>query len=936
MFQHGKVFVVLIVLILACFNAKAQPPNKQFNAAMLEIATIENKAHALKAALKLSNDYALSAEQTISLSTKMAQLHHANDNLAVAIETLEHAIALASANNLVHTTASVQKTLGVFLYFSGRNAKALVAYRQAIELLSVEKQPIKVANIYNNIGLVQASMANFEFAMDSYIKADSLYQAHGSEVDRTDSYFNIAGLHIHLEHFDMAIKMITKVIKDRKLTQDQEGLAVAYGDLGTAYLKAGNYVQARRFYKKSLLSYKILKQNYFIASQHHNIAEVENILGQTTSAMEHATLAITLSEMTGNNYSLIGGLHALALAQYLQDDFDPAYKNIMLSLELAQEKKISDWANDYLGLKALIQAARGETKAGLLSQIQSVERIQRERNDKLYQQVVRYQDRNEANELTRKLATLKQREQLATERRYLVLFVVLLLLVISFSLYRRRTILRLQINLKILVAQRTKELELLAKDLKHANLVKGQFLANVSHEIRTPLTSIIGHAQSLVNRDVNGTNDDAKVILRNSVHVHSILNDILELSSIEVNRLTLNYHMHDIHGLVEEIRLLYHSAAQNKGIQLTIEHQLPSPLLMYIDRIRLKQIFINLCSNALKFTHYGHITICLSVVDDKFMFNISDTGIGIKDENFKSIFERFTQADSSINRRFGGSGIGLNLSLELAHMMSGDIAVASEINEGSTFTLSIPFLTIAPHDESSGQLPSTKVENVTLHGTVLLAEDHDDNRQLISRILTSLGLTVIQARDGEEAINLCAKHQPDLILMDIQMPNIDGIESFKTLRQREFTQPIIAFTANGVAFDVDYYIELGFDDCLTKPIDQVRFIRTISHYLNQDVPQQAQAMFTSVDMKDLVEDFTNSLPEEHAKLLSLVARDDYEDIARLVHRLTGAASMFGFNVMATLGEEISAKIAQNKLAEVSSLLEMLLAMMAQTSAGDQH
>lgn len=915
------------------FNVSAQAPtDDQFKTSTLSIQRMENKASALNEALKFSHEHTLSPTQVISLSTITASLYHANDNLSEAIETLEHAISIARDNDLISTTAGIHKKLGIFLYFSGLNERALVAYKQSIALLNIEKEPIKVANVYNNIGLVHASNGDFEFAIDSYGKADEIYQIHGSDVDRTDSYFNMAGLHIHLEHFDMAIKMITRVIKDRQSYQDHEGLAVAYGDLGTAYLKASNYPQARFFYKKSLKSYQALKMNYFIASQHHNIAEVENLLGLTKSASKHAVLAIKLSEMTDNSYSLIGGYHALSLAQYLQQDYEAAYDNILSSLALAKERKISDWANDYLGLKALIQSARGETTAAVTSQKRSLERINQEQNDKLYQQVVRYQDKQEANELTRKLENLKQSEELAKQKRYVFLFIVFLLLVIGFSFYRRRSSLRLQIKLKHLVAQRTIELELLAKDLEQANLAKGQFLANVSHEVRTPLTSIIGHAKSLVNGNVMSMEDDAKVILRNSLHVHSILNDILDLSSLEVNKLIMNIQQHDICLLIEEVRQLYHSEAQKKGIEFVVEHQLSTPLQVYIDKIRVKQILINLCSNALKFTHHGRIKVSLSIVDDHFIVKVSDTGIGIENENLEVIFERFTQADSSINRRFGGSGIGLCLSLELAQMMGGDIVVDSEINRGSEFTFSLPCLIEAPEGiELCALSPLESTDNIVLEGTVLLAEDHDDNRQLIMRLLTALGLNVIQARDGEEAINLCSLHQPDLVLMDVQMPNINGIDALKTLRKMQFAQPVIAFTANAAANDIEYYLSLGFDDCLTKPIDEVKFTTTISKYLNQSVPKQSQERLNDVDMSDLVEDFIDSLPDEHANLERLIADNDEDGIARSVHRLSGAASMFGFDVMAALGGEISTNIEDNNVEKVSTLLKLLLAMMSQTS-----
>jgi len=941
--ERCKILVFFIVLTVASFKSLSQPAKEQyskaqFKAATLKLQSITNNKLALKKSLTLSRDYALNPEQVISLSTITAHFHYLDDNLPAAIKSLEHAIDIAKDNNLVATTAGVQKKLGIMFHYSRLNARALIAYKQAIALLNVENEPLKVANLYNNIGLVHANMGDLSLAMDNYSKAYTLYQAHGSDQDRTDSYFNIAGLHIHLEHFDMAIKMIPTVIRARKLYQDHSGVANAYGDLGTAYLKAGNYPQARLFYEKSLHSYTELKENYFIASQHHNLAEVDNLLGNTTSAMKHATLAIALSESTGNSYSLIGGYHALALAQYLEGDFAAAYKNIVSSLDLAQEKEISDWANDYLGLKALIQSAQGKTKAGFLSQMRSIELINRQKNDELSRQMVRYQDKTEANELARALAHLKQREQIARQQRYFVMFVLLLFLIMGFSFYRRRINLKLQFDLRHLVAKRTSELDLLAEDLKQANLVKGQFLANVSHEIRTPLTSIIGHAKSLVSGDVNRQNNDAEVILRNSVHVSSILNDILDLSSIEVNKLKISYQMQAIDELVEEIRLLYHSESDKKGIQFIIENQLPTDLHLYTDRVRLKQILINLCSNALKFTSHGHIKIGLSLVDDVVTIKISDTGIGIENENFLAIFERFTQADSSINRRFGGSGIGLYLSLELAQMLGGNISVASKVNQGSEFTLSLPFLKQAPNGLESYETPSLPIEqlpDVSLHGTVLLAEDHDDNRQLISRLLTALGLTVLQAHDGEEAINLCTKHQPDLILMDIQMPNIDGIDALHTLRNGQYSQPIIAFTANSVADDMDYYLELGFDDCLSKPIDEPKFVKTISHYLNQNEPKESQAILSSVDLSDLVQEFISSLPEEHSKLLAVVAVNDYDGIARLVHRLSGAASMFGFDVMATLGGEIYAKINNNELDGISNLLKILLEMMAQTSAVNQ-
>ena len=410
----------------------------------------------------------------------------------------------------------------------------------------------------------------------------------------------------------------------------------------------------------------------------------------------------------------------------------------------------------------------------------------------------------------------------------------------------------------------------------------------------------------------------------------TLLNDLLDLSRIEANKLELELKQHDIHQIIDKVSSFFQEQAQKKGLEFVVDNQLSAPFVMMIDELRLKQILINLCSNAIKFTYRGKVTMVISADTHCVSFKVIDTGIGLNEEQLAQIFNRFTQGDSSISRRFGGSGLGLCLSQQLALMMNGNINVASEINIGSEFIFSLPISEQPCYVQQELPAVTQRLDpNLTLNGLVLLADDHDDNRRLTERLLRVLGLNVVTAANGYQAIKQYNLRKPDLVLLDIQMPEMDGIEAFKALRQQGAKVPIVALTANAMNHEIEHYIRLGFDDYVSKPIVRNYFVQVLARNLRQTVAPEQTQQLAKIDTSDISKDFKASFKSERKNFESLISTFDYSELAKAAHRFSGAAAMFQFSQLATLGADIEKAIKQQQHLKAKTLTEQLIALLSE-------
>ncbi|MCC7292566.1 MAG: response regulator [Phycisphaerales bacterium] len=371
-----------------------------------------------------------------------------------------------------------------------------------------------------------------------------------------------------------------------------------------------------------------------------------------------------------------------------------------------------------------------------------------------------------------------------------------------------------------------------------ANRAKSAFLANMSHEIRTPMTAILGYADLLLEpaQTPKDRLDAVQTIRRNGEHLLSIINDILDLSKIEAGRMVIEQIDVDPLTVIEEVFSLMQVRAKGKGLSLVNDLVFPQPVRIRSDPTRLRQILVNLVGNAIKFTESGAVTVRTSFVaspQPRMRFSVKDTGIGIDPSALANLFQPFTQADASTTRRFGGTGLGLTISKRLATMLGGDIDVESTPGEGSTFSVWVACEGAGedevrfepPLAEATGASARSSAEHIRLSANVLLAEDGPDNQRLISYHLRKSGATVTIAENGriavERALTALREGRPfDVILMDMQMPEMDGYTAASLLRAEGFRGPIIALTAHAMAGDRDKCIHAGCSDYLTKPIDR--------------------------------------------------------------------------------------------------------------------
>ena len=397
--------------------------------------------------------------------------------------------------------------------------------------------------------------------------------------------------------------------------------------------------------------------------------------------------------------------------------------------------------------------------------------------------------------------------------------------------------------------------EKLHKDYKHQLLLKEKaeesaklkslFLANMSHEIRTPMNGIIGMSYLALQtkltrkqrRYLQKIDTSAKNLLR-------IINDILDLSKIESGKLTLDKLEFNLFQVIEEAMDLVQLSAKNKGLSLKTHYTTQMPNILYGDPLRLSQVLTNLLSNAVKFTEKGEVCLEVAqVASERFRFIVKDTGIGIKPEEKSRLFEPFSQADGGTTRNYGGTGLGLAIVKELVGLMKGEISVESEYGKGSSFVFEITLKPIAEEIELSedkqpllqwNQRVAQKGLELLRGKHILLADDNEVNQEIVLGLLRESEIKVDIASDGQEAFEKSQEIDYDAILMDIQMPIMDGLEATRRIRKHNKKIPIIALTANAMREDISLSLDSGMNDHLVKPIDVDKLYTVLIQYLAEE------------------------------------------------------------------------------------------------------
>ncbi|MFP4556487.1 MAG: hybrid sensor histidine kinase/response regulator [Bacteroidales bacterium] len=378
------------------------------------------------------------------------------------------------------------------------------------------------------------------------------------------------------------------------------------------------------------------------------------------------------------------------------------------------------------------------------------------------------------------------------------------------------------------------KLRLSQQKAEESDRLKTAFLQNISHEIRTPMNSICGFS-TLLNKEnipVEKRKHYSEIIIKNSNQLLSIVTDILSVANIETNQEKIDLSQVRLSDVFKKIYIIYQPIAQGKGIDLKIDiPKADENLQIRTDEEKIHQILWNLVSNAVKFTNSGMVTFGYKANDGSIEFFVNDTGIGIEPENQEKVFQRFVQADSTIQLKYGGTGLGLTIAKAYVEMLGGKIQLISKPDQGTSISFSLP---VGQYIRKKPTAPPILDENQTLSSkTILIAEDEEYNYIYLEELLLEREPTIIRARNGKEAVEICTKNSAiDLVIMDIKMPIMNGYEATKHIKKLRPSLPVIAHTAYASSQDENKAHSHGVDGYLAKPLDEKKLFDLLKTYIN--------------------------------------------------------------------------------------------------------
>lgn len=508
------------------------------------------------------------------------------------------------------------------------------------------------------------------------------------------------------------------------------------------------------------------------------------------------------------------------------------------------------------------------------------------------------------------------------------------------------------------LASAAEEANVTAQSAVESAQAKSNFLANMTHDLRTPMNAIIGFTDLLLGDQISETEKEYLQIIQDSgSSLLALINDILDFSKIEAGKLDIETLPTPVSDIIDSIDAMLRPMAEAKGLTFTTFCDSSIPETVETDPVRLRQCLINLLGNAIKFTKKGHVhlqtTIEINENEKWLRFDVEDTGIGIPADTQSVIFDSFSQADTGTARQFGGTGLGLAITKRLTELLGGKVSVVSEPGKGTTFTMLLP---MENSKEAGASVKEETMENhandrnddsrqqCKLSGHVLVAEDNESNQVLAKILLEKMGLNVTVVEDGRHVLERVSAEQYDIILMDIQMPNMNGYEATEALRQKKIKIPIIALTANVMKGDEQKCLDAGCNDYLSKPLRKGQLYDLLSKYLKKDeetgdsqsTEKQADislslddsetitsALADDLNLKPVIDVFIEELPEMVTKIARAAQEADFELLKGLAHQLKGASGSAGFTVLCKYVANMEDLLANKEIEKIKETIDQL-------------
>lgn len=703
------------------------------------------------------------------------------------------------------------------------------------------------------LGIAYADVRDYIKAIQSLHNSITLYESIDDKMGISKVLTILGRTYFYLKNLDESAKYFEEALQIRVELGDEREISRALINVGNIQATTGNFKEAMKSFKKVLKIEEKYNNLVLISQCYNNIANIHLALGELDKVLPYRFKALEIDRKLQDDWQIAIKTYNLAEYYLINNEAEKAYPYIIESKKLAEKLDDKELMNDNVEFLSWYYKLMNDYPKALeyLDQYSKSnnEIFSKELSDKVGEMNVLYE--TEKKELEKQTILLKL-EQSKKDKGILLFSLIIILIVCSFLIYlyyRKRTFNRLLKSEVLLqtnsLSNKNKELLesaillKIAKDkAEESNRLKSAFLSNMSHEIRTPMNSIMGFANLLKEPDLSGDKQQKYIsfIEKGGDRMLNIINNIVNMSIIEAGQLETRIQELDVNNQLEYIYSFFKSEVEKKGLKFNLNYALDSrEVIIKTDKDKVESVLTNLVNNAIKYTDNGLIEFGCVEKAASLEFYVKDSGIGILEERQEAIFERFIQADIVDKMARQGAGLGLSISKAYVEILGGRIWVDSKIGKGSTFYFTIPFN--KEITKKGKVIESKKIENkykILINKTILVVDDDDSSYEYLKVILNGFGIyNMVWAKNGKEAFSCCTGDSTiDLVLMDINMPVMNGFIATKEIKKIKPNLPIIAQTAYAIAGDREKFIDAGCDDYISKPIKKDELIEVINKFLS--------------------------------------------------------------------------------------------------------